>query len=71
MRQAQEELLCHNDQVHQAQQADQLWDNNLKDEQLNLLAADLAKTNLIHQYQEQKRYYNKKYNNASVKLSMF
>ena len=53
MCQAQEELLCHNDQVHQAQQADQLWANNLQDEQLNFLAADLAKTNLFRQYQEQ------------------
>ena len=53
MRQAQEELLCHNDQVRQAQQADQLWANNLQEEHLNLLSADLAKTDLICQYQEQ------------------
>ena len=53
MRQAQEELLCHNDQVRQAQQADQLRANNLQEEHLNLLSADLAKTDLIRQYQEQ------------------
>ena len=52
MRQAQEELLCHNDQVRQAQ-ADQLRANNLQEEHLNLLSADLAKTDLIRQYQEQ------------------
>ena len=53
MRQAQEELLCHNDQVWQAEQADQLPANNLQEEHLNLLSADLAKTDLIRQYQEQ------------------
>ena len=53
MHQAQEELLCHNDQVRQAQQADQLRANNLQEEHLNLLSADLAKTDLIRQYQEQ------------------
>ena len=53
MRQAQEELLCHNDQLQQAQQADQLRANNLQEEHLNLLSADLAKTDLIRQYQEQ------------------
>ena len=53
MRQAQEKLLCHNDQVWQAQQADQLRANNLQEEHLNLLSADLAKTDLIRQYQEQ------------------
>ena len=53
MHQAQEELLCHNDQVCQTQQADQLRANNLQEEHLNLLSADLAKTDLIRQYQEQ------------------
>ena len=53
MRQAQEELLCHNDQVQQAQQVDQLRANNLQVEHLNLLSADLAKTDLIRQYQDQ------------------
>ena len=53
MRQAQEELQCHNLQVRQAQQADQLRANTLQDKQLGLLEADIAKTELIRQYQEQ------------------
>ena len=53
MQQAQENLLCHSEQVRKAQHADQLRVNTLEKEQLELLEADLKKTELIRQYREQ------------------
>ena len=49
----QEELLRRNERVKEAQRDDQLWAKNLQEENMKLLAADLEKVKLIHQYQDQ------------------
>ena len=53
MRKAQEDLLCHTDQVRQARHTEQVEVKDLYKENLDLMKADLEKTEQICQYQAQ------------------